>query len=244
MQYTFDWSVIWRYRGTLLHGLALTLLLSLAGLAAALAIGMIAGAGGASRRPALKTAALVYVELARNVPLLVHIYFWYLALSALRLPAFWCGVLALAIYSGAYVAEIVRAGIQACRPASVRPHSPSDSHPPRPCAPSSIPKRSASPPPRSPGCSRSSSRTPRSPRSSRWRSCPRGRRHRGETFRKVEAYITITLLYFLVVTAVSRAALFVFGRRGAEVDRRFQGAGRWTSPSSPATCPTSWAGSA
>ena len=112
MQYTFDWSVIWRYRGTLLHGLALTLLLSLAGLAAALAIGMIAGAGGASRRPALKTAAVLYVELSRNVPLLVHIYFWYLGLSALRLPAFWCGVLALAIYSGAYVAEIVRAGIQ------------------------------------------------------------------------------------------------------------------------------------
>ena len=54
----------------------------------------------------------VYVELARNVPLLVHMYFWYFGLTALRLPAFWCGVLGLSLYSGAYVAEIVRAGIR------------------------------------------------------------------------------------------------------------------------------------
>ncbi|MFI4988679.1 MAG: amino acid ABC transporter permease, partial [Alphaproteobacteria bacterium] len=43
----------------------------------------------------------------------------------------------------------------------------------------------------------------------------------GDTFRTFEAYISITILYFLVVTAVSRAALLVFGRRGADVDRRY-----------------------
>ena len=53
------------------------------------------------------------IEIARNVPLLVHLYFWYLGLTALRLPAFWCGVLGLSLYSGAYVAEIVRSGVQA-----------------------------------------------------------------------------------------------------------------------------------
>jgi ABC-type amino acid transport system permease subunit len=49
----------------------------------------------------------------RNVPLLVHMYFWYIGLSFLRLPPFACAVAALTLYSGAYVAETVRAGLGA-----------------------------------------------------------------------------------------------------------------------------------
>lgn len=112
MSYDFDWSVLWRYREALASGFAVTLALSLIGLAGALALGLIAGTAGARGSRAARSIAGTYVEIARNVPLLVHMYFWYLGLTALRLPAFWCGVLALAIYSGAYVAEIVRAGIQ------------------------------------------------------------------------------------------------------------------------------------
>ncbi|HKO09661.1 MAG TPA: amino acid ABC transporter permease [Alphaproteobacteria bacterium] len=222
MQYTFDWSVIWRYRGTLLHGLALTLLLSLAGLAAALAIGMIAGAGGASRRPALRTAAILYVELARNVPLLVHIYFWYLALSALRLPAFWCGVLALAIYSGAYVAEIVRAGIQSV-PSGQRAAALALGLSPAAALRSVIyPQALRITAPSLAGVfsqliKDSSLASVISVAELTFAAGV----IEGDTFRTFEAYITITLLYFLIVTAVSRAALLVFGRRGAEVDRRF-----------------------
>ncbi|HUN49348.1 MAG TPA: amino acid ABC transporter permease [Stellaceae bacterium] len=111
MSYEFDWSVLWRYREALAEGFALTLALSLLGLSGALALGIVAGTAGTGTRRGARLAA-AYVEIARNVPLLVHMYFWYLGLTALRLPAFWCGVLALAIYSGAYVAEIVRAGIQ------------------------------------------------------------------------------------------------------------------------------------
>jgi len=111
LSYEFDWSVLWRYREALAEGFALTLALSLLGLSGALALGIVAGTAGTGTRRGARLAA-AYVEIARNVPLLVHMYFWYLGLTALRLPAFWCGVLALAIYSGAYVAEIVRAGIQ------------------------------------------------------------------------------------------------------------------------------------
>ena len=39
------------------------------------------------------------------MPLLIHMYFWYMALAFLRLPPFACAVLGLAIYSGAYMAE-------------------------------------------------------------------------------------------------------------------------------------------
>ena len=112
MSYVFDWGVLWRYREALLSGLGLTLALSLLGLAGAMAVGLVAGAAQAGERRLPRLAAAGYVELVRNVPLLVHMYFWYFGLTALRLPAFWCGVLGLSLYSGAYVAEIVRAGIQ------------------------------------------------------------------------------------------------------------------------------------
>jgi len=112
LSYAFDWGVLWRYREALLGGLGLTLALSLLGLAGAMVVGLVAGAAGAGERRLPRLVAAGYVELVRNVPLLVHMYFWYFGLTALRLPAFWCGVLGLSVYSGAYVAEIVRAGIQ------------------------------------------------------------------------------------------------------------------------------------
>ena len=58
-------------------------------------------------------------EAVRNVPLLLHIYIWYLALSWLDLPAALCAVLGLSIYSGAYAAEIVGAGLRAVGPGQI-----------------------------------------------------------------------------------------------------------------------------
>lgn len=112
MSYSFDWSVLWRYREQLLEGFALTVALSIASLVGAVGIGVLAGATGESERRWPRAIAGAYVEIARNVPLLVHLYVWYLGLTALKLPAFWCGVLGLSLYSGAYVAEIVRSGLQ------------------------------------------------------------------------------------------------------------------------------------
>ena len=112
MSYSFDWSVLWRYREQLLEGFALTLALSMMSLIGAIAVGVLAGAAGEGERRWPRAMAVTYVEIARNVPLLVHLYVWYLGLSALKLPAFWCGVLGLSLYSGAYVAEIVRSGLQ------------------------------------------------------------------------------------------------------------------------------------
>ncbi len=112
MSYSFDWSVLWRYREQLLAGFALTLALSIVSLIVAVLVGVVAGAAVESEHRWPRGIAAAYVEIARNVPLLVHLYVWYLGLSALRLPAFWCGVLGLSLYSGAYVAEIVRSGLQ------------------------------------------------------------------------------------------------------------------------------------
>jgi His/Glu/Gln/Arg/opine family amino acid ABC transporter permease subunit len=97
----------------IVDGFLTTIALSALALGLALVTGVIVGTGGASQRPALRGCAAGYVELMRNVPLLVHMYFWYVGLSFLRLPPFYCAVAALTLYSGAYVAETVRAGLGA-----------------------------------------------------------------------------------------------------------------------------------
>jgi His/Glu/Gln/Arg/opine family amino acid ABC transporter permease subunit len=113
MQYRFDWGPVWANRDLILDGLITTVALSALGLALALMVGVFVGTGGTSQRRALRAAAATYVELMRNIPLLIHMYVWYVGLAFLRLPPFWCAVAALTLYSGAYVAETVRAGLSA-----------------------------------------------------------------------------------------------------------------------------------
>ena len=100
--------------GILLEGLWLTLRISLVALVGALVIGLLVGLGRISRNTAVHDLSTVYVELIRGTPLLVQIFIFYFFFgSVLHLSAFAAGALALSIFTGAYVAEIVRAGIQA-----------------------------------------------------------------------------------------------------------------------------------
>lgn len=116
MNITLDWGPIWQHRDQIVEGLLTTIALSAAGLIGAVLIGAVAGTAGASRWRGARFVALLYVECVRNVPLLLHIYFWFLGLSALQLPAFLCATLGLSIYSGAYAAEIIRAGLLSIPP--------------------------------------------------------------------------------------------------------------------------------
>src|SRR5437762_1708935 len=113
MGYQFDWAPIWANRDLIVDGFRMTIALSALALALALVGGVIVGTAGASQRRALRGCAAAYVETMRNIPLLVHMYIWYVGLAFLRLPPFWCAVAALTLYSGAYVAETVRAGLGA-----------------------------------------------------------------------------------------------------------------------------------
>ena len=99
----------------ILEGLATTIGLSAAGMLGAVVIGLVVGLVGA-RPGRVRWLAVGYVEGVRNIPLLLHIYIWFLGLAALDLPAFWCAVLGLSIYSGAYAGEIVRGGLLAVPP--------------------------------------------------------------------------------------------------------------------------------
>lgn len=115
MNYRFDWNPIWEARDLIAHGFMMTVALSLVSLAIAIVIGFVVGTGGASASRPMRLIAAFFVETMRNIPLLIHMYIWYMAFAFLRLPAFACAVLGLSLYSGAYVAEVVRSGIGAVR---------------------------------------------------------------------------------------------------------------------------------
>ena len=98
----------------LLRGTALTIFLTVASFAFALVLGLVLALARLSRRQwYLYAPAQGFVELVRGTPLLVQLFFVYAALPlwGIRLPALAAGVLSLALYTGAFAAEIFRAGI-------------------------------------------------------------------------------------------------------------------------------------
>ncbi|HVT35506.1 MAG TPA: amino acid ABC transporter permease [Nevskiaceae bacterium] len=99
--------------GPLLVGLGLTLEISALSLVCALIIGLLAGLARVSHNPAARNLAATYVEIIRGTPLLVQIFIFYFFIgTVLNLSAFTAGVAALSVFTGAYVAEIIRAGIE------------------------------------------------------------------------------------------------------------------------------------
>lgn len=104
-------------KGILIIGLITTLKISVYASALGLAIGLFAGLGRISKNPLIKGLSTIYVEIIRGTPLLVQIFIFYFFLgTVLQFGRFAAGTMALAFFAGAYVAEIVRAGIQSIHP--------------------------------------------------------------------------------------------------------------------------------
>jgi len=83
----------------------------------ALVIGLIAGLGRISRVRIINRVATVYVEVVRGIPLLVQIFYIYYALGRIvKIPDIASAVIAMAVCYGAYLAEIIRGGIQSIHP--------------------------------------------------------------------------------------------------------------------------------
>ncbi len=99
----------------LLQGLGNTVLLCVAGLGLGLVIALFVGLARASRFRWLSWPAALYIEVIRDSPLLMQLYlvFFALPLMGLQVPIFVAGVATLMVNSSAFMAEIVRAGIQA-----------------------------------------------------------------------------------------------------------------------------------
>ncbi len=110
---------VWSYLGDnweeLLRGLRRTLQVSAIAIAGAFVIGLVLGAARAARVPVVSQLAAVYVEIIRNTPILVQIFFLYFALPqiGIRLDAFTVAWLAVTIWGGAFNTENFRAGFEA-----------------------------------------------------------------------------------------------------------------------------------
>jgi len=109
----FNFRIIWEYMPFFLEGLRNTFLISIVSLVLALLVGISACACRLSQWRLLRGVSIAYIESIRSTPLLVQIYFFYFGLPTLglRIPELQTGILALMLNSGAYIAEIVRAGI-------------------------------------------------------------------------------------------------------------------------------------
>lgn len=113
---SFDWTIIWKYRELFLNGIWLTLLLTLSGVGIGLMIGLIFGMGKLSRFKLISWPATVYVDFFRGTPLYVQILLIHFAVLPTLFPGeskgpIVSGIVALSLNSGAYIAEIFRAGI-------------------------------------------------------------------------------------------------------------------------------------
>jgi len=112
----FDWVIV---------GIKWTMLVSLCAWVIAFTVGSVLGVMRTTSVPWLNGPATAYVELFRNIPLLVHMFIWYFVMPELvpkslgiwmkqgmPMPEFWSAVFALGFYTASRVAEQVRSGIQ------------------------------------------------------------------------------------------------------------------------------------
>lgn len=113
--YHFNFAAVWRYADKLWDGLLLSLQLALLSIVIGMFIGLVLALiqidGPRWARPLIRT----YVEVVRNVPLLLLVYLVFYGIPSavdLRYDAQTSFVLTLAIYSGAYLVEVMRAGLE------------------------------------------------------------------------------------------------------------------------------------
>jgi polar amino acid transport system permease protein len=118
MGYELDFSAIAENLGLLLHGAAITLILT--AIASTVGIALSIGGAATSRWGLGWARRLVaaYVELIRNTPFIVQLFFIFFGLPSIgvKMPALYAAVLAMTINITAYSIEIVRAGIEAVPP--------------------------------------------------------------------------------------------------------------------------------
>lgn len=121
MTYSFDFSFLWDtaegYPQDLLHGVLLTIQMSLLAIVLGFVLGALCAVARTSRSAILRSLMGIYVEIIRNTPLLVQTFWLFFGLAGLgfKLTAFTAAVIALTVNVAAYTCEIIRAGIESIR---------------------------------------------------------------------------------------------------------------------------------
>ncbi len=114
LDYTPRWNLLWQYREKVFNGFMNTLYISAFALVISLVIGLVTALSSRSRLIPFVTVGRIYIGLIRNTPLMVQIIIlFYVVGTALNITnRYLVGALILGIFSGAYVSEIIRAGIE------------------------------------------------------------------------------------------------------------------------------------
>ncbi|MDD6074929.1 MAG: amino acid ABC transporter permease [Otoolea sp.] len=108
-----DMEFIVRYLPLYVEAAKLTLGIGLVGIALSLLVGLVIACIQYFKVPLLRQLAAVYIELSRNTPLLVQLFFLYFGLpkAGIRLSSEGCAVIGLCFLGGSYMAEAFRSGI-------------------------------------------------------------------------------------------------------------------------------------
>jgi polar amino acid transport system permease protein len=111
----FDFAPVLHGWRALAHGALVTVEVSFGAIALGCLVGLVIGLGRLDpRRRVIYALCSAYLTVVRGTPLLVQLFIWFFGLPVLgiQLPAFFCGIVGIGMYSGAYVSEIVRGAIQ------------------------------------------------------------------------------------------------------------------------------------
>ena len=113
-----DWNVIAQYLPLYKKAAWLTLRLGLAGIVIAIVVGLVCALVQYYKVPVLRRIVGAYIELSRNTPLLVQLFFIYYGLPkiGIKTNAEICGIAGLAFLGGSYMAEAFRSGLESIEP--------------------------------------------------------------------------------------------------------------------------------
>ena len=117
LHYGWNWAAIWQYRQKFVQGWLTTVVISASALLVSLLIGLLTALTRRSAFLPLRYSAVLYVETIRGTPLLVQILIlFYVVANAFGVEnRYLVGVLALSLFAGAYLSEMIRAGIESIR---------------------------------------------------------------------------------------------------------------------------------
>ena len=102
-------SLLWRYREALLDGFLTTIELSLLGIIGSTLLGVLVAALASGTAPLSHRLARSYIEVIRNIPNIVKVFFLYYVVG---FDAFVAGIIGLTIHQSAYIADVVAAGLR------------------------------------------------------------------------------------------------------------------------------------
>ena len=113
-----NWEVIQKYLPLFEDAAILTVRIGVIGIIFSTIIGIICAAVRYYKIPVLRQIATVYIEISRNTPLLIQLFFIYYGLPkvGISMPAETCGIVGLSFLGGSYMAEAFRSGLDSVQP--------------------------------------------------------------------------------------------------------------------------------